>query len=91
MRFLSPLTSHPPDLATALTQHMHCMVQYTIASLLSLSTVVLNSKGWSEIIWLLEILRFKNQSCNRLYPKKPAGMHRLGYNDVVSWLNKAKT
>ena len=23
--------------------------------------------------------------------KKPSGMHRLGYNDAVSWLNKAKT
>ena len=23
--------------------------------------------------------------------KKPAGMHWLGYNDAVSWLNKAKT
>ena len=22
-----------------------------------------------------KILRFKNQPCNRLYPKKPAGMH----------------
>ena len=30
--------------------------------------------------------------CTRwLYPKKPAGMHWLGYNDAVSWLNKAKT
>ena len=26
---------------------------------LSLSTIVLNSRDWSEIIWLLEILRFK--------------------------------
>ena len=25
---------------------------------------------------------------NRLYPKKPAGMHWLGYNDAVSWLNE---
>ena len=33
----------------------------------------------------------KNQPCNRLYLKKPAGMHWLGYNDVVSWLNEAKT
>ena len=32
-----------------------------------------------------------NQSCNRLYPKKPAGTHWLGYNDAVSWLNEAKT
>ena len=53
--------------------------------------VVLNSKDWSEIVWLPEILHFKNQLCNRLYPKKPAGMHWLGYNDAVSWLNEAKT
>ena len=33
----------------------------------------------------------KHQPCNRLYPKKPAGMHCLGYNDAVSWLNEAKT
>ena len=62
-------------------------VHYTV----SLSTKVLNSRDWSEIVWLLEILRFKNQPCNRLYPKKPAGMHWLGYNDTVSWLNEAKT
>ena len=53
--------------------------------------VVLNSRDWSEIIWLLEISHFKNQPCNRLYPKKPAGMHWLGYNDAVSWLNEVKT
>ena len=33
----------------------------------------------------------KNQSCNRLYLKKPTGMHWLGYNYAVSWLNEAKT
>ena len=38
-----------------------------------------------------KILRFKNQPCNRLYPKKPTGMHWLGYNDAVSWLKEAKT
>ena len=58
---------------------------------LSLSTVVLNSRDWSEIVWLLEISCFKNQPCNRLYSKKPAGMHWLGYYDAVSWLNEAKT
>ena len=57
----------------------------------SLSTIVLNSKDWSEIVWLPKILRFKNQPRNRLYLKKPAGMHWLGYNDAVSWLNEAKT
>ena len=32
-----------------------------------------------------------NQPCNKLYPKKPAGMHWLSYNNAVSWLNEAKT
>ena len=53
--------------------------------------VVLNSRDWSEILWFPEILRFKNQPCNRLYPKKPTGMHWLGYNDAVPWLKKAKS
>ena len=53
--------------------------------------VVLDSRDWSKIVWLPEISCFKNQSCNKLYPKKPTGMHWLGYNDAVSWLNKAKT
>ena len=57
----------------------------------SLSTIILNSRDWSEIVWLPEILHFKNQHCNRLYLKKSAGMHLLGYNDAVSWLNEAKT
>ena len=57
----------------------------------SSSTVVLNGRDWSEIVWLLEILCFENQPCNKLYPKKPTGMHWLGYNDAVSWLNKAET
>ena len=51
---------------------------YTIKILavrISLSTIVLNSRDWYEIIWLPEISRFKNQPCNRFYPKKPAGMH----------------
>ena len=53
--------------------------------------VVRNSRDWSEIVWLPEILHFKNQPCNRLYPKKPTGMHWLDYNDAVSWLNEANT
>ena len=57
----------------------------------SLSMVVLNSRDWSEITWFPEISHFKKQPCNRLYPKKPTGMHLLGYNGAVSWLNKAKT
>ena len=36
-------------------------------------------------------LMLQNQPCNKLYPKKPAGMHWLGYNDAVSSLNEAKT
>ena len=57
----------------------------------SLSTIVLNSRDWSEIVWLPKISCFKNQPCNRLYLKKPAGMHWLGCNDAVSCLNEAKT
>ena len=57
----------------------------------SLSTIVLDSRNWSEIVRLPKISRFKNQPCNRLYSKKPTGMHCLGYYDAVSWLNKAKT
>ena len=56
-----------------------------------LSTIVLNSRDCSEIVWLPKISCFKNQPCNRLYPKKPARIHWLGYNDAVSWLNEAKT
>ena len=57
---------------------------------ISLSTIVLNSRDWSEIVWLPEISCFKNQPCNRLYLKKATGMHWLGYNDAVSWLHEAK-
>ena len=43
------------------------------------------------MVWLPENSRFKNQpSINIFYPKN-AGMHWLGCNDAVSWLNKAKT
>ena len=55
----------------------------------SLSTLVLNSRDWLEIVWLPEISRFKIN--HKLYPKKPAGMHWLGYNDAVSSLNEANT
>ena len=34
-----------------------------------------SSRDWSEIVWLPEISHFKNQPFNRLYSKKPAGMH----------------
>ena len=64
---------------------------YIYIAMVSLSTIVLNSRDWSEIVWLPEILCFKNQPCNRLYSKKSTGMHWLGYYDAVSWLNEAKT
>ena len=51
--------------------------------LLSLSTIVLNSRDWSEIIWLLRNSHFKINLPKGLYPKKPAGMHWLGRNDAV--------
>ena len=58
---------------------------------LSLSTIVLNSRDWSEIVWLPEISRFKINLAIGFIRKKPTGMHWLGYNDAASWLNKAKT
>ena len=63
-----------------------CLLEY-----ISLSTIVFNSRDWSEIVWLPKILHFINQPCNRLYPKKTAGIHWSGYNDAVSWLNETKT
>ena len=62
-----------------------------ILSPLSLSTIVLNSRDWSEIVWLPKILCFKINLAIGFIRKKPTGMHWLGYNDAVSWLNKAKT
>ena len=50
-----------------------------------------NSRDWSEIIWLPEILRFKINLAISFIRKKPTGMHWLGYNDAVSLLNEAKT
>ena len=58
---------------------------------LSLSTLVLNSRDWSEIVWLPEISRFKINLAINFIRKNPAGMHWLGYNDAVSSLNEAKT
>ena len=62
-----------------------------IKTLVSLSTLVLNSRDWSEIVWLPEISRFKINLAISFIRKKPAGMHWLGYNDAVSSLNEAKT
>ena len=48
--------------------------------------IVLNSRDWSEIVWLL---CFKNQPCNKLYPKNPLEcIGEATYNDAVSWLRK---
>ena len=71
---------------------MRCIHTYnSVQSLLSLSTIVLNSRDWSEIVWLPEISRFKINLAIGFIRKKPTGMHWLGYSDAVSWLNKAKT
>ena len=59
-------------------------------SLSTLSMLVLNSRDWSEIVWLPEISRFKINLAISFIRKKPAGMHWLGYNDAVSSLNEAK-
>ena len=64
---------------------------YIMNSCLSLSTIALNSRDWSEIVWLPEILRFKISLAIGFIREKPAGIHWLGYNDAVSWLNEAKT
>ena len=58
---------------------------------LSLSTIVLNSRDWSEIVWLPENSRFKINLAISFIRKNPTGMHWLGYNDAVSSLNEAKT
>ncbi len=60
-------------------------------TLLSLSTIVLNSRDWSEIVWLPEISHFKINLAISFIRKKPAGMHCLGYNDAASSLNEAKS
>ena len=57
----------------------------------SLSMIVLNSRDWSEIVWLPKISRFKINLAISFIRKNPAGMHWLGYNDAVSSLNEAKT
>ena len=60
-----------------------CEVRQCIYIYISLSTVVLNSRDWSDIIWLLRNSHFKINLPIGLYPKKPAGMHWLGRNDAV--------
>ena len=70
----------PSELAVPVILSFSAVSKYVA---LSLSIVVLNSRDWSEIIWLPKNLRFKNQPSNRLYPKKPTGMHWSGCNDAV--------
>ena len=65
--------------------------KHAAETLLSLSMLVLNSRDWSEIVWLPEISRFKINLSISFIRKKPAGMHWLGYNDAVSSLNEVKT
>ena len=57
----------------------------------SLSTIVLNSRDCSEIVWLPKISHFKISLAIGFIQEKPAGIHWLGYNDAVSSLNEAKT
>ena len=71
------------------TMFSHSRILFLVS--LSLSTIVLNSRDWSEIVWLPEILRFKINLAISFIRIKPTGMHWLGYNDAVSSLNKAKT
>ena len=58
---------------------------------ISLSTLVLNSRDWSEIAWLPEISCFKTNLAISFIRKKRAGMHWLGHNVAVSSVNEAKT
>ena len=70
---------------------MKQLLYFDPTAYISLSTLVLNSRDWSEIIWLPEILHFKINLAISFIRKKSAGMHWLGYNDAVSLSNEAKT
>ena len=69
----------------------HPVAYLEIISFTSLSTLVLNSRDWSEIVWLPEISCFKINLAISFIRKQPTGMHWLGYNDAVPSLNEAKT
>ena len=69
----------------------HKYIYIYIYIYISLSMILLNSRDWSEIVWLPEISYFKINLAISFIRKKPAGMHWLGYNDTVSSLNEAKT
>ena len=58
---------------------------------ISLSTIVLNSRDWSEIVWLPEFSHFKINLAISFIRKTLAGMHCLGYNHAASSLNEAKS
>ena len=58
--------------------HNHLYVYIQEPNSISLSTIVLNSRDWSEIVWLPEISRFKINLAISFIRKKPAGMHWLG-------------
>ena len=68
----------------------HCISIICIFTEVFLISLVLNSRDWSEIIWLPRNSHFKINLPIGLYLNKPAGMHWLGRNDAVQ-LNKAKT
>ena len=59
------------------------MKQKIINHIIKYDSIVLNSRDWSEIIWLPRNLYFKINLPKGLYRKKPAGMHWLGRNDAV--------
>ena len=52
---------------------------------------VLNSRDWSEIVWLPEISHFKINLAISFIRKNPLKCIHLGYNDAASSLNEAKT
>ena len=47
------------DFVKSSVTHPGPNIMLHISKSLSLSTIVLNSRDWSEIVWLPEILRFK--------------------------------
>ena len=49
---------HKVQMYQLLTVHNHTYM-YVLMSNISLSTIVLNSRDWSEIIWLPKISRFE--------------------------------
>ena len=64
-------------------QFKHLTGQTKYDKLLSLSTIVFNSRDRYEIPYIPEFSHFQKQPCNRLYPKKAPGMHEHCCNDAV--------